>query len=206
MRKGLFLCALLATAMIGGTALAERTNTDNKPSRGQQIKERVLAKQREGFAKTRASHQSTQHTTAPKVSKMRPKGEVYGDQATRTRANAATVGRKNLSATNTINTPAEIKKMMHMVNPMYGAYRTAQDDQSAEAYGGRSMSPQGYHNATTGASSVVTSHVHFKNDKGEVMTSTMGNTATAMKNRHLKNEIMGLLKAKMAEKAKIAGK
>ena len=61
-----------------------------------------------------------------------------------------------------------------------------------------------YHNA--GSTSAATRHVHFKNDKGEVMRSTHGNTATAMKNRALKNEIMGMLKAKMAQKMNIEGK
>lgn len=264
MRKGLFLCALLATVMVGGTALAERNDTDNKPTRGQRIKEEVLAKQREGFAKVRSSHHADRSSkSALKTDRSRPHGEVYGDQATRGAAKVARFNGKNMSATGNVNTPAEIKRMRSMINPMYGAYRNAQDDQSADAYGGqamvpngrsgsglsaknmsatgnvntpaeikkmigminpmygayrmaagdgtdayggRSMSPQGYHNASSSQGTAATRGVHFKNDKGEVNSSTHGNTATAMKNRALKNQIMGLLKAKMAEKANIAGK
>ncbi len=264
MRKGLFLCALMATAMVGGTALADRTESDNKSTRGQQIKEQVLEKQREGFSKS--STQARPDSKAPKsaIERSRPRGEVYGDQATRSNnkmrsgaARGAAAGSskvntpteiramrqlinpmygayrtsqadsgtdsyggeskvpngksggtgmasKNLSATGKINTPAEIRGALHMINPMYGAYRTAASDQACESYGGRSMTPAGYHNA--GSNSAATRHVHFKNDKGEVMSSTHGNTATAMKNRALKNEIMGMLKAKMAQKMNIEGK
>lgn len=264
MRKGLFLCALMATAMVGGTALADRSESDNKSTRGQQIKEQVLEKQRDGFAK--ASKQVQRDSKAPKsaIERNRPRGEVYGDQATRSnskmrggasaggaagsskvntpaemramrqlinpmygayrtsqadsgtdsyggesmvpngKAGGTGMASKNLSATGKVNTPAEIRGAMHMVNPMYGAYRTAAADSACESYGGRSLTPAGYHNA--GSNTAATRHVHFKNDKGEVMSSTKGNTATAMKNRALKNEIMGMLKAKMAEKMNIEGK
>lgn len=262
MRKGLFLSALLATVLVGGTALAERNETDQKPSRGQQIKEQVLEKQRDGFSKsstrTQASRQD-KNTSKLKNERVRPRGEIYGDQGTRGGQKGATIshvaqsaghvntpseirkmrqminpmygayrmaagdaaesyggeamvpngkgqgaGSKNMTATGRVNTPSEIRAMMQMINPMYGAYRMAAGD-ACESYGGRSMTPQGYH--TGGASqSAVTRHVHFKNDKGEVMGATQGNTATAMKNEKLKNEIVGVLKSKMAEKANIAGK
>lgn len=263
MRKGLFFAALLATSTIGATALADRTESDNQGSRGQQIKEQVLQKQREGFGKSRAESKATNHGATPaRPEQIRPRGEVYGDQATRSGKGVSsrisqaagknmsasgavntpseiramrkminpmygayrqaagdgtdsyggesmvpngkgTQGSKNMSATGAVNTPSEIRGMLKMINPMYGAYRVAAGD-GTDSYGGRSLTPAGYHTGKN--TSATTSHPHFKNDKGEVQNSTRGNTATAMRNRELAQKAEAMLKAKMAQKANIAGK
>ncbi|NUP14249.1 MAG: hypothetical protein HOW73_50080 [Polyangiaceae bacterium] len=147
MRKGLFLGALLATMLVGGTALAERSSdSDNKPSRGHDIKQQVLEKQKEGL-KSRSSRSDNVarrdvKQSALKETRVRPKGEVYGDQAARTssKSRATSASGRNMSSTNRINTPAEVRAMMKMINPMLGAYRTSEAAESTDSYGGSQMS------------------------------------------------------------------
>jgi hypothetical protein len=140
MRNGLFLGALLATMMIGGTALAERgSDQDNKPLKSKSIKERVLEKQKEGFGTKTTLTSSRRDAKQTQVRGHREKGEVYGDQATRnTDKSRASSGGKNLSATNSVNNPSEIRAMLRMINPMVGAYRTSQADEGTDSYGGAS--------------------------------------------------------------------
>jgi len=141
MRNGLFLGALLATLMVGGTALAERNDQDAKASRGRAIKEQVLDKQKEGFNRQQASVSSRSSTKMPanKATEKRQRGEIYGDQATSNgNKSRASSGGKNLSATNAVNNPSEIKAMLKMINPMNGAYRTSEAMESTDSYGGRS--------------------------------------------------------------------
>ncbi len=136
MRNGLFLGALLATLMVGGTALAERNETDQKASRGRAIKEQVLEKQKEGFSKSRVVSSRSDAKQSP-IRNKREKGEVYGDQATRSNAaSRSSSGGKNLSATNSVNNPSEIKAMLKMINPMNGAYRTSEAAEATDSYGG----------------------------------------------------------------------
>jgi len=141
MRTGLFLGTLLATALIGGVALADQSSDDSnyKSHRAQDIKERVLEKQREGFKAAKSSE-----TSGSKVSlkdsrgeRSRPKGEIYGDQGTRStvKSQAAMRG-KNLSASNSVNNPSEIAAIKRMINPLMGAYRTSQATEGTDSYGG----------------------------------------------------------------------
>lgn len=141
MRTGLFLGALLATALVGSTALADQNSDDSnyKSYKGQDIKERVLEKQREGFKSAKSSE-----TSGAKVSmkdnrseRNRPRGEIYGDQGTRStvKSQAAMRG-KNLSASNSVNNPSEIAAMKRMINPMLGAYRTSQATEGTDSFGG----------------------------------------------------------------------
>lgn len=255
MRKGLmFGLIVVASTFVGGTALAERNESDTRSSHARTVKEKVLEKQKEG-ARAHRNDQSSQRTTAPKSDKIRPKGDVYSDQAQRSgaKSRASEKAGRNMSASNTVNTPSEIKAMLRMINPMYGAYRMSQAAEGTDSYGGSSMVPNGrggQKNLTAtgavntpaekkamgrminpmkgaystsaaaegtdsyGGSSLVsyahgdhtTLHVHFKNDKGEVINSTHGNTATAMKNREMRNSMVSMMKEKMAKAAKIEGK
>jgi hypothetical protein len=142
MRTGLFLGTLLATALISGAALADRNSDDSNDrsaARGQDIKERVLEKQREGFKSARTSE-----TSGAKVSmkdsrgeRVRPRGEMYGDQGARStvKSQAAMRG-KNLSASNTVNNPSEIAAIKKRINPMNGAYRTSQATEGTDSFDG----------------------------------------------------------------------
>lgn len=142
MRTGLFLGTLLATALIGGTALADRNSDDSNQktySRGQDIKERVLEKQREGFKAAKSSDTSGGKASLKdsRGERSRPKGEIYGDQATRSKgASQASMRGRNLSASNSVNNPSEIAAIKRMINPMMGAYRTSQATEGTDSYGG----------------------------------------------------------------------
>ena len=139
MRNGLFLGALLATLMVGGTALAERNDQDSKASRGRAIKEQVLDKQKEGFNRQQATVSSRSSTKMPanKATEKRQRGEIYGDQATSNgNKSRASSGGKNLSASSTVNNPSEIKAMLKMINPLNGAYRTSQASEGTDSYKG----------------------------------------------------------------------
>jgi hypothetical protein len=148
MRKGLFLSALLASIFVSGAALADRDNDESndskKYSRGNAIKEQVLEKMRENKMKTVRENKASRQTNKAldrRITKSRPHGDVYGDQATRSTTKAApvTASGRNLSATGAVNTPREIKQMLSRINPMYGAYRTSQAAEGTDSYGGESM-------------------------------------------------------------------
>jgi hypothetical protein len=260
MRNGIFLSALLATVMFGGTALAENygDNTDKRSTRGHSIKEQVLEKMKEGFGKQNHSSAASRRDLKQDsvTNRSRPRGEVYGDQATRsTKARSTTFGGRNSSASGRVNTPSEVRAMLKMINPLAGAYRTSQAAEGTDSYGGNLMSriPNGKNGgknmsasgrvntpseikamlqvinpmrgayrtsqAAEGADSYggeskvkapnadrTKNNVHFKNDRGEVINTTQGNTATAMKNRQMRDQMIGMIKAKMAAKAGMAGK
>lgn len=146
MRNGLFLSALLASIFVTGAAMADRADENNssKYSRGRQIKEQVLEKQREGHAKLvrEAANTNVRNNRAldQRVARSRPHGDVYGDQAARstTKSQVSSAG-KSLSATSSVNTPREIKSMLSRINPMYGAYRTSQASEGTDSYGGRTF-------------------------------------------------------------------
>lgn len=152
MRKGLFLSALLASIFVTGAALADRTDdNDGKRdySRGRNIKEQVLERQREARS-ARVTREKVAETRGSKaldrrLAGSRPHGDVYGDQATRstTKSTVTTASGRNLSASNAVNTPREIKQMLRVINPMHGAYRTSQAAEGTDSYGGESMVPNG---------------------------------------------------------------
>jgi hypothetical protein len=261
MRKGLFLGALMFSALLANVALADRSDADDKNTRGQQIKERVLDKQREGF--TRHSHDAVRTSSkeaSRKLEHARPHGDVYGDQATRSTTKPGSNAARNLSATNSVNNPSEVRAMKRMINPMLGAYRTSQASEGAESYGGsdssrmkvgsgssaKNFSATGAVNtpaeikqmlkminpmngayrtsqASEGAESYggadntyasvrrhqqggSTASVHFVDERGKLQNQTVGNTATAMKNRELRQNVEKMIKAKMAHKANAEGK
>jgi hypothetical protein len=140
MRTGLFLGTLLATALISGAALADQGSDDSnyKSYKGQQIKERVLEKQREGWKASKSdAGRATVSQKDNRAERSRPKGEIYGDQATRStvKSQAAMRG-KNLSASNSVNNPSEIAAIKRMINPLAGAYRTSQAMEGTDSYAG----------------------------------------------------------------------
>jgi hypothetical protein len=145
MRTGLFLGTLLATALISGAALADQSSDDSnyKSYKGQQIKERVLEKQREGFKASRSNDASSSKVSQKdnRAERSRPKGEIYGDQGTRStvKSQAAMRG-KNLSASNSVNNPSEIAAIKKMINPLAGAYRTSQAVEGTDSYKGNESS------------------------------------------------------------------
>jgi hypothetical protein len=145
MRKGLILGALLASVFVAGTALADQYGDDEnrgKASRGQSIKDRVLEKQREGFAKARMekASQAARKNLDNRMERVRPKGDVYGDQATRSgQSRMSTASGKNMSASSSVNTPKEINRMIKVINGMHGAYRTCQAVEGTDSYGGGFM-------------------------------------------------------------------
>ena len=147
MRMGLFMTALLASTLFSGTALADQYGDDagQKQNRGQSIKERVLEKQREGFAKASREKATDRSRQLKQPERHKPAGDIYGDQATRSggKTRASQAAGKNMSASNTVNTPREIKAMVSRINPMFGAYRTSQAAEGADSYGGRSNVPNG---------------------------------------------------------------
>ena len=260
MRKGLFLGVLLSSLMMVGTAAADRNDSDDKKaSRGMQIKEQVLQKQKTSFTKAAQAERVQKQNVRNPLDRARPKGEIFGDQAGRSgKSRASQAAGRNLSATGAVNTPVEIRRALKMINPMLGAYRTSQAMEGTDSYGGQAMVPNGkgsgaskqknltatgavntpaeiramvrminpMHGAyrmsaaaegtdsyggksmTPGAygMSAGGGHVHMKNERGQVNKETRGNTATAMKNAKIKEAIEGKIKAKIAEKAKIAGR
>lgn len=145
MRKGLFLSAVLASLFVSGVAMADRTDdsgSNGRYSRGMRIKEQVLEKQRESRAATHreATNVRANRALDQRLARTRPHGEVYGDQATRSTVKSqVSTGGKNLSATNSVNTPREIKAMISRINPMYGAYRISQASEGTDSYGGRTF-------------------------------------------------------------------
>jgi hypothetical protein len=111
----------------------------------------------------------------------------------------------NLSASAATNTPKEIRSMLKMINPMKsGGFVAAA---GTDSYGGKSLIPQAYGRGANGQrASATTQHGHFVDAKGEVISTTKGNSAYAMKNRHLRDMLMGKLQSKMAQKARMAGR
>lgn len=154
MRTGLFLGALLATMLVGTTALAERNDTDARSSKGRQIKEQVLEKQKEGYGRSSHSNVQQRNENRPQAvrERTRPRGDVYGDQAQRSsnRSRQSEKSGKNYSASGNVNTPSEIRAMLRMINPMFGAYRTSQAAEGTDTYGSASV---GVSRTKTGASS-----------------------------------------------------
>lgn len=144
MRKGLFLSALLASIFVTGAALADRSddNDSKQRSRSLNIKDQVLERQREArsshVTKDKATDTRGAKALDQRLARSRPHGDVYGDQATRsmTKSVVTTASGRNMSGSNAVNTPREIKQMLRMINPMFGAYRTSQAAEGTDSYGG----------------------------------------------------------------------
>lgn len=150
MKLGMFMAALLATATFGTAALAERHDEDSssKSNRGRSIKEQVLEKQKNGFERTAARTTSVgarSSKIAGGQNKLAPRGEIYGDQASAGKRSVMSAsGGRNLSASNAVNTPSEMKAMKKAINPMNGAYRVSEAAENTDSYGGSSPVPNGH--------------------------------------------------------------
>ncbi len=256
MRKGLFFgAALVASMLFGGTAFADRadesTNSNGKPSRGREIKEQVLEKMKEGSSRNASRAQNSSRRENAVTERIRPKGDVYTDQGTRgSKTKATTSSGRNMSASNRVNTPREIKQMLKMINPLFGAYRTVQAAEGTDSYGGdptakgksqdgrsRNMSNSNkvntpseikqmllminpmygaYRMAAGGGTDSYggstpaspgykssrngTNTVHFKNDKGEVVGKATGDTGAAKRVKESREKMNDAIKAKMSKK------
>jgi hypothetical protein len=107
----------------------------------------------------------------------------------------------NLSASNATNTPREIRSMLKMINPMGGGGFVAAA--GTDSYGGKSLTPEAYGRGAGGQQqSASQRHVHFVDAQGRVIGDTKGNTAHAMKNRALRDAVLGMIKSKAGEKAR----
>jgi hypothetical protein len=138
MRKAVFVPAMLASLLISTAALAQ--------SRGEMIREQVLAKQSEGFGRpSRGDFERAPREAIQRIDRMSPRGEIYGADrgGMKTTTTGAGSSQRNLSATGGVNTPSEIRAMKRVINPMYGAYRTSQAQDGTDSYGGESLVPNG---------------------------------------------------------------
>lgn len=176
MRPALFLSALLATALFGGTALAERTSDDSysrRISSAQDLKERVLHERGESRSVERASTR-VDHASA-RVEKFRAKGENYEQYGHRSSGAVSTAASHSASS----------KMLMQKVMPTrsHGDIVDGQSKSSRTSGGSVALS-------TAPGAKNAKSFVHMVNDKGELNNSIRGGTATAMKMRHVAKIIM----------------
>lgn len=178
MRSALFLSALLATALFGGTALAERTSDDSSSRRvssAQDLKERVLHERGESRTAERTSSSRSEHTSS-KVEKFRAKGENYESFGHRSGGASMPSQASHSSAS---------KAMAGKLLPGR-AHGDIVDGQSKSGKASSSGTQVGW----SAGSKNVRSFVHQVNDKGEVNNNIRGNTASAMKMRHVAKIIM----------------
>jgi hypothetical protein len=176
MRTGIFLSAMLATALVGSTALAERTNdSDNRTTNhAREIKDRVLAQQKEGFGHAAKSEASRSDRGANKILDQkldhRSHGDLYENYGKSSKS--APVTRSQTSSGKMTKAPAKLsnKGGETMVDSKgKGSSRSNMGSQVGWSAGGKS----------------IRSYVHFVNDKGQINNNIHGNTATAMKARHV---------------------
>jgi hypothetical protein len=177
MRPALFLSALLATALFGGTALAERTSDDSSSSRhassAQDLKERVLHERGESRTVDRSSSRSD-HASS-RAEKFRSKGDTYENYGHRSGGAAASH----------VASHAAASKMAGKLLPgrSHGDIVDGQNKTSRTTTSGATLS-------TSPGAKNARSFVHMANDKGQVNTNVHGGTASSMKMRHVANVIM----------------
>lgn len=200
MRPALFLSALLATALIGGTALAERTNDDDhaskRPSSARELKERVLQERGQrhestttndrGMSPTQAAQAQRQFTF--KADKFRAKGDVYesyGDKHTSGITNQANDASKQM-AKSKLN-PGQSKG-----EQVDGSTRSKNQAVRSSAHQKVTYKSKvdGSQNGWSAGGKSVRSFVHFTNDKGQVNNQIRGATPQAMKIRHVAHTLM----------------
>ena len=188
MRPALFLSALLATALFGGTALAERTNDDSSSSRvssAQNLKERVLQERGQNRTAERSSSTTTRtERPSSKVERFRTKGENYEQ-----------FGRSSHSGAGS-SSASKGSSASKMIAAKLFPGRSHGEVLDGHA---RSSAPASKTTATVGSTQAtwtpggknVRSFVHFVNDKGETNNQIHGSTASAMKMRKVAKMIMG---------------
>jgi Ni/Co efflux regulator RcnB len=181
MRTGLFLSALLATALVGSTALADRNNdNDNKStSHARDIKERVLEKQKEGFGHSQRTESTKNDTAAQKKFEAKTSHHAQGD-------NYEQYG-KTSSARSTTTTSSSSSKITKQADRFSKRGGETMSDSKGKT---SSRSNMGTQVGWSAGGKSVRSYVHFVNDKGQVNNNIRGNTATAMKARHVANVLL----------------
>ena len=185
MRSTLFLSTLLATALFGGTALAERS-TDDTPSRPitspTDVKERI---QHASTAKHETStSQSTRTEKAPAKVEPRAKGDTYDQYGHRpSAAPAAVIPALNQAAS---KVPAKLTP-----GRAHGDVVDAQGRKRATAADADRPTVGSTQFTWTAGGKNVRSFVHSTNDKGETNNNIHGATASAAKMRKCAMIIMG---------------
>ncbi len=187
MRSTLFLSTLFATALFGGTALAERsgdeTSANHHVASARDAKERITHESTDKH--DTSTSQTTRTEKAPaKVEVARPKGDNYEQYGHRPAGAAVhTVTTTNPAAS---KMPANLlpgRSHGDVVDPQ-GRKRTAAPSSIQATVGSTQMT------WSAGGKS-VRSFVHFTNDKGQTNNNIHGSTATAAKMRLCAKIIMG---------------
>jgi hypothetical protein len=203
MRTGIFLSAMLATALVGSTALAERNNdNDNRgTAHVREIKQRVLHESRRAHHTT---HQRTTRTDAAAKNRVTSKVnhnahgdmyENYGHSSTK-----STVTTRTTTSQKATKAPAAIanKGGEEMVDKSGKSSRSPVLKDYAQGGIAAPLSSTQHKTKTDTNKQVawsaggksIRSYVHFVNDKGEINNQIRGNTATAMKARNVAKVIL----------------
>lgn len=185
MRSTLFVSTFLATALLGGTALAERTGdetTSRHVTNVRELKERIVHES-QGTHETPSTRTERVEKAPVKVEHYRQKGDLYDHY-----------GKKPATAA-----PAQVAA------PVTATTKAPQKLQAARAHGdvidpvSRKSSSQSSTQATVGSTQLtwtaggknVRSFVHFTNDKGQTNNDIHGATASAEKMRLCAKILMG---------------
>ena len=204
MRPALFLSALLATALFGGTALAERSNDDgstkNKVSSARDLKERVLQERNQrhestssdnrGMTKTANAQAHRQFTT--KNDKFRSHGDMYESYGQRSTSSTATSSQSSSAAEKIVKAKLEPGKSHG--EQVDGSTRSKNQSVRSSAHQKVTYkttvdgSQQGWSAGRKG----VRSFVHFTNDKGQTNNQIRGATPQAQKMRHIAHTLINL--------------
>jgi hypothetical protein len=190
MRTTLFLSTLLATALFGGSALAERTSDDTVKTHAaspRELKEQIVRDSQQKHEDPSTKNENVAGQKAPaQLQPSRAKGDTY-DHYGQTRSGNSTPN----VATNNTNQKAQKAPLSMQPGRAHG-------DTVDPASTKRPTSTNGY-KATVGStqftwtagSKNVRSFVHFTNDKGQTNNNIHGATASAEKMRTVAGMIMG---------------
>ena len=189
MRPALFLSALLATALFGGTALAERTNDDSSSqhsSTAQNLKERVLQERGQNRTAEHSSRSTATRAERPssKVEHFRTKGENYEQFGRSSHSGGGSSAASHGSSGS--------KMMASKLFPgrSHGEVIDGNARSSAPASKGTRATVGSTLATWTPGGKNVRSFTHSVNDKGETNNQIHGNTASAMKMRKMAKIIM----------------
>lgn len=185
MRSILFVSTLLATALIGSSALAERTGDETSTPRNvtnvRELKERIQHDSAEKHA-TPSEKQRVEKAPAA-VERFRPQGDMYDRTGHKVAGGLVTPQSSQTAATSKM--PAKLlpgrshgevlEPVSRKSSPSNAVQTTVGSTQMTWSAGGKS----------------VRSFVHFTNDKGQTNNNIHGATATAAKMRLCAKIIMG---------------
>jgi hypothetical protein len=204
MRTGIFLSAMLATALVGSTALAERNNdSDNKgTAHSRDIKERVLHESR---SSSHVARERTTRTDALGKAKIQSKtnhnahGDMYDNYGGS--AAKAPMTTQSSSSQKASKAPAAISQKggEEMVDksgkssahaPALNQYAQGGIAAPISSTEHKTKTDTNKQVAWSAGGKSVRSYVHFVNDKGQINNQIRGNTATAMKARNVAKVIL----------------